>query len=237
MENINIIDLKKTKIAIFGDSVSKGIVYDDIKKKYRKVKKNFVDIISESKGLVIDNLSKFGCTVSKGIEIFRKNVDKIKNCSIVVLEFGGNDCNFKWSEIARDPYAEHESAVPPERFREEYERLIKAVKAANCVPVLLSLPPIDYLRFFEWVSQGLSRENILKFLGNKDFIYRWHEMYNDIIFDLAQRESVMVLDIRRIFLSNRNIQDYICTDGMHPNEKGHELISKALLDCGLIPDL
>lgn len=30
MENINIIDLKKTKIAIFGDSVSKGIVYDDI---------------------------------------------------------------------------------------------------------------------------------------------------------------------------------------------------------------
>lgn len=196
-----------------------------------------MDIISESKGLVIDNLSKFGCTVSKGIEIFRKNVDKIKNCSIVVLEFGGNDCNFKWSEIARDPYAEHESAVPPERFREEYERLIKAVKAANCVPVLLSLPPIDYLRFFEWVSQGLSRENILKFLGNKDFIYRWHEMYNDIIFDLAQRESVMVLDIRRIFLSNRNIQDYICTDGMHPNEKGHELISKALLDCGLIPDL
>ena len=237
MKKSSIINLKEARIVVFGDSVSKGIVYDDIKKKYRKVKKNFVEIMSESKGLIIDNLSKFGCTVSKGREIFRKNADKIKKYGIVVLEFGGNDCNFKWSEVSKSPYAEHKSAVPPAKFREEYEKLIEEVKEANCMPVLLSLPPIDYVRFFDWISHGLSRENILKFLGNKDFIYRWHEMYNDIIFDLAQKAGVMVLDIRKIFLSHRNIQDYICADGMHPNENGHRLIGKALLDCELIPDL
>ena len=221
---------KKLKICILGDSVAKGVVYDDIKMKYRFIKNSFVKLCSERQGMIITDLSKFGCTVTKGEEILDKNIEGIKNCDYAVLEFGGNDCNYNWKKISENPMKEYFPATPPDIFEEKYKEIIKKVRKTGCIPVMLSLPPIDEERFFEWISKGLSKENIMKFIGSRKFIYRWHEMYNNIIFDTAQKEKVKLIDIRKIFLAHRDMSEFICSDGMHPNEKGHCLISHGLLD-------
>lgn len=224
-------------VCVFGDSVAKGVVYDEVKKKYRFLKDSFVNLFSKEEKIEVKNYAKFGCTVIKGEEILNKNLDKLKEYEYVILEFGGNDCNYNWEEVSKDPQGEHSPQVPVDTFKEKYREIIHIVKEQGCKPILLSLPPLSADRFFDWVSQGLSKENIMKFLGNKEYIYRWHEMYNSTIFDLAQEEKVEILDIRKVFLPYRNYEDFLCIDGMHPNEKGHKLINQALLDYKLIPVL
>lgn len=224
-------------VCVFGDSVAKGVVYDEVKKKYKFLKDSFVNLFSKEEKIEVKNYAKFGCTVIKGEEILNKNIDKLKEYEYVILEFGGNDCNFNWEEISKNPNRNHSPQVPVDIFKEKYREIIKIVKEQGCKPILLSLPPLSADRFFNWVSQGLSKENIMKFLGNKEYIYRWHEMYNSNIFDLAQEEKVEILDIRKVFLPYRNYEDFLCIDGMHPNEKGHKLINNALLDYNLVPVL
>ena len=54
-------------------------------------------------------------------------------------------------------------------------------------------------------------------------------MYNLELYRLAASSNVPVIDITTCFLSRRNYSDYLCEDGMHPNEEGHKLISDAIL--------
>ena len=95
-------------------------------------------------------------------------------------------------------------------------------------PVLLTLPPIDAHRYFNWFTQGENVENILQWLGDIDRIYRWHEMYNLAVCRVAMQEGVLLLDISSRFLERSHYEELLCEDGIHPNEKGHELIFESL---------
>ncbi len=234
--NANLIK-DRSDICILGDSVARGVVYDEIKNKYRFLKDNFINLLSKEENIEIKNFSKFGSTILNGEETLNKNIDKIRECKCTFLEFGGNDCNFNWSEVSENPEANHLPKVPVEDFKKEYKKIIKTIKKEGSKPILLSLPPLSVERFFEWISSGLSKKRILKFLKEKEYIYRWHELYNATIFDLGREECVDVIDIRKVFLEHKNIEEFLCIDGMHPNEKGHKLINEALLDYNMISDL
>ena len=61
-----------------------------------------------------------------------------------------------------------------------------------------------------------------------DRIYRWHEMYNLAVCRVAMREHALLLDISSSFLERSGYQDLLCEDGIHPNEKGHDVIFESL---------
>lgn len=216
-------------ICVFGDSVAKGVVYDEMKSKYTFLKDNFVDIASSVTHVTFKNFAKFGCTVSKGFEILEKNADKVKYYDYTILEFGGNDCDLNWSEISKDPSSDHLSHVPIEKFKNIYEEIIERIQALGSQPVLLTLPPLDSEKFFNWISKDLNKNNILKFLGNDiNYISAWHESYNDMVHQLGCEFQIPVIDIRKDFLKVSDYTSFLCLDGMHPNEKGHRLIAKSL---------
>ena len=76
--------------------------------------------------------------------------------------------------------------------------------------------------------------NVLDWLGGSVTpISNWHEMYNLELYRLASSCSVPVIDITSCFLSKRNYSDYLCEDGMHPNEEGHRLISDVILSANI----
>ena len=52
-----------SKVAIFGDSISKGIIYEN--KKLLKLKDSMVNIVAEEYGLDVVNYSKYGQTLKK----------------------------------------------------------------------------------------------------------------------------------------------------------------------------
>lgn len=213
-------------ICVFGDSVARGVIYDETKEKYTFLKNSFINIFSENFMIPVTNYAKFGCTITKGTEILSKHIKELGKYEFTILEFGGNDCDYNWSEIAKSPNSEHVPNVSFEMFRERYDAIIDQVRLSGSKPVMLSLPPIDSNRFFNWVSKGLDKDNILKWLGSKDRIFSWHEQYNEIVLSLAKKHKIPIIDIRKAFFEDNCYSDYICKDGIHPNEKGHELISK-----------
>ncbi|MBO4689075.1 MAG: SGNH/GDSL hydrolase family protein [Clostridiales bacterium] len=218
-------------ITAFGDSVLKGVIYED--EHYKVSDSSFQKICEESFGIVIENKAKFGSTISKGESIFERNLDTIRHSSgkYVVLEFGGNDCDFNWKEVAETPDEEHLPMSTIENFTATYSAIIKEIKEMGKIPVLLSLPPIDSARYFKQISRGLNGENIMRWMReDRQYITNWHERYNIEIFKLAIANEVPVIDITSVFLEKKNYSYYLCEDGIHPNVKGHRLIAQAIKD-------
>lgn len=215
-------------ICVFGDSLTKGVVFDSALKKYILLKNSFANRIKNSADFVMHNYSKFGSTVSKGLETLRRHCGELKDYDFTVLEFGGNDCDYNWAEVSAHPEQKHSPKTPLGPFVEKYGQMISEIRKEGSRPVLLSLPPINAPRYFRWISQGLNAENILKWLGDVEFIYRWHEMYNLAVCRLAKDSDVPLIDISSAFLGTANYQRLICEDGIHPNEEGHRLISQTI---------
>lgn len=216
------------KVCVIGDSVARGVVLNGETEKYVLLKDCFANRMEEEGGLIVRNLSRFGSTVTKGLETVKLHRDELGNYDHVVLEFGGNDCDYNWAQISADPDGEHLPHTQPKVFTEQYARMIDEVRSAGSRPVLLSLPPINAQAYFSWFSRGISGANILHWLGDVEHIYRWHEMYNLAVERLAASLEVPLADITTPFLESRDCPNLICRDGIHPNERGHELICRVL---------
>ena len=124
--------------------------------------------------------SKIWSTISIGKNIIFKNIELIKETKskYVIMEFGGNDCGYNWREISENPDKEHYSKSWITEFIEIYSYLIDEFKKIGKEPVLLSLPPIDSTKYFDYISKKLNTDNILKLMeGNKQFLTNWHERY------------------------------------------------------------
>lgn len=65
--------------------------------------------------------------------------------------------------------------------------------------------------------------------NDRQYITNWHERYNIEVFKIAIENNIPVIDITTSFLEQKNYSDYLCDDGIHPNEKGHELIAEAIM--------
>ena len=73
----------------------------------------------------------------------------------------------------------------------------------------------------------------MQWLGDIQHIYRWHERYNNAIIRVAMESKCQLIDIREAFLDKKKYEEYLCVDGIHPNEKGHSLIDSVLESIGL----
>ena len=218
-----------SEIYAFGDSVLKGVIIEN--EKYKVCKNRFSNICEEVLNVVIANKAKFGSTISIGEKSFQRNIDMLDNPNVeyVVLEFGGNDCDFKWQEISDNPDIEHSPNIEINEFIKMYTDIIQMIKSKNKRPVLLSLPPIDSQRYMNKLSKNLNKENILKWMNNNIyFLTNWHERYNIEVFKLAINNNIFIIDITSKFLEQKDYSCFLCEDGIHPNERGHKLISEAI---------
>ncbi|HZJ57546.1 MAG TPA: SGNH/GDSL hydrolase family protein [Clostridia bacterium] len=216
-------------ICIFGDSIGKGVVLNPDTKRYSVMKVDWESLLGGI-GININNYARFGCTVSKALSVIKRYTHELMGYSRVLLEMGGNDCDFIWKDVAENPDKEHSPRTPPKEFRRLYGQIIDEIQASGGKPTVLNLPPLDPKRYFNWISRGLNADNILKWLGDVDMIYRWQEMYNVEVMLLATRMGVPIIDIRSAFLKYNNYRDFLCYDGIHPNKKGYELIYRTIAE-------
>lgn len=227
----------RTKGVIFGDSVAKGVIINEIDNRYSVADKTFAEICSKVLDMELMNYSRFGSTINVGNKIVNRHINQIKGSDYTFLEYGGNDCDYKWAEIAKAPKENHKPNTPLSEFSRIYSELIKEVRAQGSKPVLLTLPPLDSERYFNYFSKDFSEEgkyNILRWLGGKyETINSWHELYNLEIFKLGIKHQVKVIDITTAFLEKLCFSDYLCNDGIHPNEAGQELIAQSICQEGL----
>ena len=218
---------KGVRIEAFGDSVMKGVMLDE-NKRFRSYANRF-DIIRRDFDIEVVNNARLGFTIKRGFTQIKKFVTKEDCPEFVLLEYGGNDCNFNWKEVSEHPDEEHLPVIPPERFAELYREVVNYLRDCGAAPIIILPPPIDADKFLTWICRnGLSRENILKWLGNTSMIYRWQEYYAQICENIARECGVYTLDLRTVFITRHDFDSLICEDGIHPTAKGHEIIDNRL---------
>lgn len=221
----------KLMVCAFGDSILQGVIHDAQNNKYRLLKENFLAISGSRLNVDWKNFARHGSLITAGELEFAKHLDIVKDCDYIFFSFGGNDSNHNWDEIAEHPFAKHYPAVPLNIFHQKYINLIKQVQIRGKTPILFSLPPVNSKMFFDTISKYRSKENILHFLhGDIGNIYQWHSMYNMEIFKIANETNAPIVDITTSFLAQIDYSDFLCDDGVHPNEKGHLLIAESLKD-------
>lgn len=224
-------------ICVFGDSITKGVIYDEVKGTYRQLKKSFVSLVQDKTGISFRNFSRFGCTGRKGEEILKRKISQIQSGSFTLLEFGGNDCDLDWHAVSDDPSIPRTAKISLSEFHEIMRNMVDDLRKADSRPIFLSLPPLVPERFVAWVSRDLNLRNIMRHIDeNPAEIFQWQEEYNKEVCSIAKETAAILLDIRSLFINKENYADYICIDGIHPNEAGHAMIADFLasaLPCAL----
>ena len=217
------------KVVVWGDSVAKGVVYDETRGRYALSPITAATIAGERLGLEIVNRSRMGATVADGERMMQADLRRGLTADMAIIEYGGNDCDFDWRAISADPDAVHDPKTPAPLFAEKLQGMIDAVISAGIEPVLVTLPPIVSARYFDFISRGLDAAHILRWLGDKDHIYRYHERYSALIARIARECSCRLLDLRTDFLSLWNPAALFCPDGIHPNQDGQHFMGRSII--------
>jgi len=224
---------------VFGDShkrvfVTKPTQISEGTTKYIISDGSSVNHRETASGKEARHMYRFGNTAKKGTAAHNRRLRDIKPSDTVVLEFGGNICNYDWKAVSETPEAAHAPQLSLADFREMYIQMVSQIRELGAKPVLLSLPELLPQRFFDFVSKNLNKENILKWLGGDvNTLSDKHEQYNHEIFKIGAELSVPVVDVSTIFLDRRSLGDCYSPDGMHPNKRGYAMIAETVMSSPL----
>lgn len=215
-------------IGVIGDSILKGVIFDEIVGKYRFLQDTAATLFAKTNKVDVKNYSRFGFTTNHALQKLPTILDGDKDTNIVLLELGGNDCDYRWDEVCANPDADHKPNVPYGTFKQNVKTIIEKILAAGKRPVVMTLPPIDADKYFDWIvaDNQQRRENLLAFLGDKNYIYRTQERYANALQEIAAQYNLVTVKARESLLNVRKYSDYICKDGIHLNEQGQSLIKK-----------
>lgn len=220
--------MKRLLVKLFGDSIIGRVVQDAPGGRYRRLDP-VEEIHQDGTRLDLANHGKFGCTIRKAKTLIEKQLELNGDFEIALLEYGGNDCNFNWPEVGENPSLDHQPGTPLAEFHRTYVEIIDLLKARGRRVIMMNLPPIDAEKFFDtWIAPLKGANAVLDWLGDKQAIYRWHELYSLKTEEIARETNTPLIDIRRAFLEDhRGFKSLIGPDGIHPTEKGHLLIVEA----------
>lgn len=209
----------------------KGTVIDD-SFRYRATMAEQLAQLERRFGIRFTNRARFGSTAVKGKNLLEQDIANGLRYTYALIEFGGNDCDFHWDDVSREPASEHQPLTPLQHFEETIYGMITALKNAGIIPVLMTLPPIHAERYLSFLSRrdGVDQCRILQWLGDVHLIYRFHELYSDTVAKIAQQSNTLLADVRSRFLDKRNINELIGTDGIHLAPPGHALVQEAFVE-------
>lgn len=182
---------------------------------------------SAESGIQIHNHARFGCTIRKAIGWIRRDCEESGEPEdSVVLEFGGNDCDYDWARISQNPALRIQCKTPPEEFAALYREALALIRQSGRRPVAMTLPPIHSLRYLNFVCRnGLIKENLLRWLGDAGAIGRRQRLYSELALQVAREEQAEVIDLRAAFPQDETaLAELLCEDGIHPNQKGQARI-------------
>jgi lysophospholipase L1-like esterase len=210
------------KIIIYGDSILKGVMFNEELNRYKLFGYRYEEL--KEMGIEVENNCKMGATIDEGFEIMKATLKDCDKDTYVVLEYGGNDCNYNWAEVSNNPDGDFLPNTPEDKFIKTYTEMIDYAKEKGATVTVCNLVPIDSEKFMNWVTRGLEYNNVLRWMGDINRIARWQEYYSRLSEKVAALTKCPILDLRSKFLSHCSMEKMIGIDGMHPSFEGHSLI-------------
>lgn len=218
-----------TEIHILGDSLARGIVYQELRGRYAISRQRCSGALETVLGAKVADHSKMGATTDDGLLVLEA-LPPVPD-GMCAIEFGGNDCDLDWAYVAEHPEESVRAKVPLDRFEEQLRRLVGLARVREMQPVLVSPLPLHAGRYFAWVTRGLNADNVLRALGDVQAIYRWQERYAITVARVSRELGTPLFDMRDVFLARqREYEGLMCVDGIHPNDEGHRIIAQAAVE-------
>ncbi len=214
-------------ICVWGDSIAKGVVFDENRRRYVILKDHCLRMLQCVLPIPVVNHGVMGCTAKACLETMEQ-VDMIPG-GVAVIEFGGNDSDMDWRAVAQAPTDAHPARSSLAEYADSLRGIVRTVRDGGMTPVIVPPLPLDGEKYFQWVSRGLDGQAILQYLGDAHMMYRWQEQYADAARDVAAQEKAALLDVRGALLGNRSFYRFYCLDGIHLNEAGHRAIYEYVL--------
>ena len=197
--------MENKKIAVFGDSILKGVItVPNSGRIFDVVENDSLTHAQKVLGFELTNNSIYGNVITKAKGKFEKFIQKQKDANnlpdVVIIEFGNNDCDYDWNAVS---------------------------DATNFSEIFPKTPLNDFLENLDSMVK-LCKENIAKFLGENpgDKLSRNNEFYNLNIVEYAIKNDVKIADVRKLFLQQDDYRKLMCLDGIHPNQDGYDLMAK-----------
>lgn len=219
--------MEYTAICVWGDSLAKGVTFDENRQRYAIVRENCVRMLGEKLHVPVYNYAVMGQTAQECLAAIRPE-DLIPG-GLAAIEFGGNDSDLCWADVAKEPDREHPARSTIAQFTESLRGLIDFTRKGHMTPLLVTPLPIDGERYYRWVSRNLDADAILSYLGDAQMMCRWQEQYANAVRDVAREQGVSFLDLRSDFLCDRQFGRLYCADGIHPNAAGHRKLLLSVL--------
>lgn len=215
------------RLLIFGDSIMKGVIFEN--GRYHLCRGHDFSFLSDD-GIAAENYAKMGATIKTGLSLMQRRLGACDAETTVLLSFGGNDSNFDWARVSREPSLVHPPAVPEEEFIRTYQAAIGLARERGAQVVACTLFPLSPERYFRTISAGNDAAAIAAWLGDKAQLYRWQEYYNALVCRLTRESGCALLDLRASLLRRNDLLQLICDDGIHPTQEGHDHIHRFLSD-------
>ena len=218
------------KLVVFGDSILKGVVTIPGSNKLFDVTENDSLTLAQKKlGFELDNRTIYGNITSKGLLKLQKFFEKGGEADFCIIEFGSNDCDYDWNIFAPDAIvpdaAEIKPKVPMTEYLENLTQMVKLCRDNKVTPLMMGLIPYVCDDWFKTIIKGQNEAAILNFLnGTPETLGKNQLAYKKAQADFVEASNVQFLDPWEIFAGHK---EYMCYDGIHPNEKGYELLSEA----------
>lgn len=218
------------KIVCFGDSLTRGVSY--VKGRIRILKENYPLLLqqffSSDDSYTVSVVNKGVFNDDSDLLIQRLNKDVIlEKPDYIILEIGGNDCNFKWEEVAAHPENEHTAIVPIDRYIDNVKAIVNNLIEAGITPVVLTLPPLDPVRYYKFISEKYGK-SISHWISAVGGIEHWHSLYNRSLKQLTEQLDVITIDVRTALKQAGDFSKLISDDGIHLTADGYKELAKTI---------
>lgn len=211
----------ETQVYAYGDSLLKATMPDENFRYHFHINEIIDKYVPE--GFKIINRAKMGATIRKGKALVEHDLERGMDAKYALVDFGGNDCDFNWEEVAANPEGEHHCHTEMPEFLQTLKETTTALSERGIQPVLMTLPPIDGQRYLDFFCRnGVDKDKILQWLGDAQMIYRYQEWYSDAVAKFATEEKLPLIPVREAFLQDRDFSNMIASDGIHLTMPGYD---------------
>lgn len=216
------------KIVCFGDSLTRGVTF--VKGRFRILKENYPALLqglfreAQQKEAIVLNKGVFNDNSNLLLERLEKDVVS-EQPDVAIVTIGGNDCDFKWEEVAERPDDNHDGIVPLEMYINNVKTLISRLKQTGIEPILTTLPPLDPVRYYKAISERTSTA-ISHAISKVGGIEHWHGNYNRQLNKLLDELGITKIDVRSAIKQAGDLQELISDDGIHLTAKGYHVFSQ-----------
>ena len=216
------------KIIVIGDSILKGAVTGtDSGHLFDIIEDSSLNLAQKALGFEMDNQSVFGNVITKGQRKLNKMLERGETADFCIVEFCGNDSDYDWALVSDDPSVPHQQRTPLADYLRIYEEMINTLREHKITPVIMISPALCAERWFNHITNGHNRENILNFIGGDiEKPFKNQKKYDDALVALVAKLKVQTVNMREPMLESGHFDDLMCQDGIHPNEKGYRFMSE-----------